>query len=124
MPIIDVEIVTSAAEPDVASKAQLQVLADELGVLFHSEPAGTWVRLRSIDQDKYAENQTIAGSGVHPTFVNVLRAELPGVGALRIEMAEIAKIVARTLNRPRENVHVLYSPAARGRIAFGGELLE
>ena len=124
MPIIDVGIVTSTAEPNVASKAQLQVLADELGILFDSEPAGTWVRLRSIDRDEYAENQTVLGSGVRPTFVNVLRAELPDPSTLRIEMAEIAKIVARTLDRPRENVHVLNAPVARGRIGFGGELLE
>ena len=91
MPIIDVEVVTSKAEPNVGSRAQLQVLADELGILFDSEPAGTWVRLRSIDQDEFAENQTVIGSGVRPTFVNVLRSELPNTGALRIEMAEIAK---------------------------------
>ena len=52
MPIIDVEVVTSTAEPNAASKAQLQVLADELGILFDSEPAGTWVRLPSIDPQR------------------------------------------------------------------------
>ncbi len=124
MPIIDVEVVTSKAEPNLGSRAQLQVLADELGILIDSEPAGTWVRLRSIHLDEYAENQTVIGSGVRPTFVNVLRAELPDPSTLRIEMAEIAKIVARTLDRPRENVHVLNAPVARGRIGFGGELLE
>ena len=124
MPIIDVELVTSADEPNAASKEQLQILADELGDLFDSGPAGTWIRLRSIDQAEYAENRTPPGTSVRPTFVNVLHAELPEAGALRTEMAGIAEIVARTLGRPQDNVHVLYAPGAKGRIGFGGELLE
>ena len=124
MPIIDVELVTSADEPNAASKEQLQILADELGDLFDSGPAGTWIRVRSIDQAEYAENRTPPGTSVRPTFVNVLHAELPEAGALRTEMAGIAEIVARTLGRPRDNVHVLYAPGAKGRIGFGGELLE
>ncbi len=124
MPIIDVELVTIADEPNAASKEQLQILADELGDLFDSGPAGTWIRLRSIDQAEYAENRTPPGTSVRPTFVNVLHAVLPEAGALRTEMAGIAEIVARTLGRPRDNVHVLYAPGAKGRIGFGGELLE
>ena len=62
------------------------------------------------------------GTWPAPTFVSVLRMELPESEALRREMKEVAKIVARTLGRPLENVHVLYEPGARGRIGFGGML--
>lgn len=124
MPIVDVEVVTGAAEADVIGKETLQLLADELGSLFGSDPGGTWVRLRSIDQNAYAENGAAVGPDALPTFVNVLRAELPERGALRREVTKVAEVVARTLDRPRESVHVIYAPDARGRIGFGGVLLE
>ena len=124
MPIVDVEVVTGAADPDAIGKETLQLLADELGDLFGSDPGGTWVRLRSIDQNACAENGAVIGPDARPTFVNILRAETPERGALRREMQRIAEIVARTLDRPRENVHVLYAPGASGRIGFGGMLVE
>ena len=40
------------------------------------------------------------------------------------EMAEIAEAVARSLERPVENMHVVYAPGASGRIGFGGVLTE
>ena len=121
MPIVDIEVVTNASE-SVTSKEQLQSLADELGDLFDSEPGGTWIRLRALDRGDYAENRTQIDGSVRPTFVSVLRYELPDAVELRREMAGIAEAVARILDRPRENVHVLYSPGAKGRIGFGGKL--
>ena len=123
MPIVDIEVVTNASET-VAGKEQLQCLADELGDLFGSEPGDTWIRLRSMDRRGYAENRTLVDGRVRPTFVSVLRYELPDAAELRREMAGIAEAVARILDRPRENVHVLYSPGAKGRIGFGGKLEE
>ena len=123
MPIVDIEVVTSSSDA-MAGKEQLQSLADELGDLFGSEPGDTWIRLRSIDRRGYAENRTLVDGNVHPTFVSVLRYELPDALELRREMAGIAEAVARILDRPRENVHVLYSPGAKGRIGFGGKLEE
>ena len=124
MPIVDIEVVTSTPDTTAIGKATSQRLADELGSLFGGDSGGTWVRLRWIDHDAYAENQAAHGSQARPTFVNILRAELPEAPALRREMQGVAEIVARTLNRPRENVHVLYAPAAKGRIGFGGELMD
>ena len=123
MPIVDIEVVTSSSDA-MAGKEQLQSLADELGDLFGSEPGDTWIRLRSIDRRGYAENRTLVDGNVHPTFVSVLRYELPDALELRREMAGIAEAVARILDRPRENVHVLYPPGAKGRIGFGGKLEE
>ena len=124
MPIVDIEVVAGEADSEVIAKERSQLLADELGSLFGSEPGGTWVRLRSIDQSAYAENRAPVGAEARPTFVNILRAETPERGALRQEMKKVAEIVARTLDRPRENIHVLYAPDASGRIGFGGVLAE
>ena len=125
MPIVDIEVVTGPADREVIDKETLQLLADDLGWLFGSGPGGTWVRLRSIDQDAYAENNGgVPGSQAQPVFVSILRAELPERAALGREMSGVAEIVARMLDRPRDNVHVLYAPDARGRIGFGGTLLE
>lgn len=118
MPIVDIELV--AGDPE-EGRGQLQTLVDELGDLFGSEPGGTWVKLRSTDPAGYAENQVAAGT-YRPTFVNIQRLQLPDEDERRREMAAVAEIVARTLNRRRENVHVLYAPPAEGRIGFGGEL--
>lgn len=118
MPIVDIELVTGDPE---AGRSQLQTLVDELGDLFGSEPGATWVKVRSMDPAAYAENNAAEERHL-PTFVNVLRHQLPGVEERRREMAAVAEIVARTLHRRRENVHVLYAPPAEGRIGFGGEL--
>ena len=117
MPIVDIELVTGDPE---TGRSQLQTLADELGNLFGSEPGGTWVKLRWMDPADYAENQ--ADDELWPTFVNILKLQLPDEDERRREMAAVAEIVARTLHRRRENVHVLYAPPAEGRIGFGGEL--
>ena len=124
MPIVDVEVVTGATDPEAIGKEALQLLADELGSLFGGDPGGTWVRLRTIDRNAYAENRAAVRPDARPTFVNILRAETPERGTLRREMKKVAEIVARTLDRPPENVHVLYAPGAIGRIGFGGSLLE
>ena len=124
MPIVDIEVVTGPVDREEVGKETLQLLADDLGRLFGGEPGSTWVRLRSIDQDAYAENGGVPGSPVQPVFVSILRAELPERAALGREMSGVAEIVARMLDRPRDNVHVLYAPDARGRIGFGGTLPE
>ena len=124
MPIVDIEVVTVTTGPEVVDKEALQLLADELGSVFGSDPGGTWVKLRSIDRDAYAENLAGNESNALPVFVHILRAELPERAALQREMAAVAEVVARMLDHPRENVHVLYAPGAKGRIAFGGTLLE
>ena len=123
MPIVDIEVVTgTVSDSEPVGKEKLRVLADILGSAFGSEPGGTWVRMRLIDQESYAENNTAADMLSTPTFVSVLRFELPESDALQSEMKEVAEIVARTLGRPRESVHVIYEPGGRGRIGFGGML--
>ena len=45
-------------------------------------------------------------------------------GAVRHQLARLTAAVAKVTGVPGENVHVLVEPAARGRIAFGGQLVD
>lgn len=106
--IFDVGVAVADDTPDVDNTSGFEIM----------------VRLRSIDRRDYAENKTVIDQYVRPTFVNVLRYELLNAAELRREMSEVAELVARTLDRPRDNVHVVDAPAGKGRIGFGGELQE
>ena len=60
MPILDVEIVLEPGEslrPELAGE-----LADRVGEVFGAAPGTTWVKVRAIPAEHYAENQT-----GHPT---------------------------------------------------------
>ena len=115
MPILDVDIV-GAADLDLAQK-----IADAAGQVFHTPAGETWVRLRS--PDAYAESGGTLPEGVRPVFVSVLKAQPPTGEALALEVSALTEAVAHACGRPPENVHVLYEPAAQGRLAFGGSLV-
>lgn len=122
MPIVDVEVVTRSNEnidPKLAS-----AVADAAGEVFGTEPGRTWVRLRTLSQFAYAENGGGSEADVLPVFVTVLKADVPDRESMRQEVQTLAARFAPLCNRPAENVHILYEPAARGRIAFGGKLVE
>ena len=116
MPIVDIETVGEA--PTIATQA----LADALGDLFGSKAGTTWVRLRSLPHDHYAENDS--PNAPPATFVTVLHHTPPAGNERRSQAAEIAAVVAFVTERPPEHVHVLFAPAAAGRIAFAGALQE
>ena len=124
MPIIDIEIVADAPGGDPVPRATLQALTDELAAILGSGPSGTWVKIRSLPRNSYAENGGEVPASVRPTFVSVLLARLPAAEELRRYAERIASAVSTVLGRPREGVHVLFEPPAAGRIAFGGKLLE
>ncbi len=121
MPIVDIEVLEDDSQ---SLDTHLQAVADRLGALFGSDPAGTWVRLRYLSRAHYAENHVSVGEELGVTFVTILKARLPHVDALRAEAKQVALTVAEALDRPQANVHVLYAPPAEGRIAFGGQLVE
>jgi len=124
MPILDIEIVEDAPPGGPHPPATVRVLADRIAAVLGSGPAGTWVKLHYLPRDSYAENGGDVPPGVRPTFVTVLLARHPDAPEPRRLARRIADAVAATLDRPRENVHVLFEPPAAGRIAFGGELFE
>lgn len=122
MPIVDIEFVGG---PDDAPPPSLaQAVADAAGPIFGTAPGGTWVRLRMLAAAQYAESALAVAPAERPVFVTVTRRALPDRGALTAEVAALTAAVARILQRPPARVHVEYAPAAAGRIAFGGTLVE
>jgi phenylpyruvate tautomerase PptA (4-oxalocrotonate tautomerase family) len=122
MPIVDVDLVSAAEDTPAAGLAQL--LADALGRALKSPPGETWVRLRPLARERYAENESILESSGLPVFVTVLRRALPEKAALADEIAALTRAVARVTGRDPASVHVEYAPAAAGRLSFGGRLVE
>lgn len=120
MPILDVEIVRPPGEKSDAGLAA--ALAEAAGEVFDSLPGRTWVKLRYISAEQYAENGGGPPAGVSPVFVTVLKAQWKDENVAR-EVAELTEAIAGKCGRPAENVHVLYAPPAAGRIAFGGRLV-
>lgn len=118
MPILDVELITS--EPlDSGLAAKLAEVAAQVW----GGPAGsTWVRLRALPREQYAENGTSVPAGWNAVFVTILKAQRPTGTALQAEVRALTAGIARVCGRPVENVHLLYEPGAQGRIAFGGVL--
>jgi len=116
MPIVDVDIV----EGTIASKST-QALADAIGKAFGADPGRVWVRARSLPAAAYAENDQQAPQ---PVFVTITASKPPEGQELRRIIATIVADVAHITGRNAEHVHVEFAPAARGRIAFGGRLVE
>ena len=120
MPIIDIEIVL---KPNEAIQSQMaSELADQLGEIFESPKGGTWVKVRGLVNSQYAENAQ-PSEEVYPVFVSVVKSELPTPDDRQIEVEKLTAAVAQICGRPPENIHVLYEPEGRGRVAFGGKLV-
>jgi phenylpyruvate tautomerase PptA (4-oxalocrotonate tautomerase family) len=121
MPIVDVEIVLPPGEsPPPGLPAEL---ADRCGQVFGSPPGNTWVKLRVIPHDHYAENYGGPPASVYPVFVSVLKARLPTPDALRAEVGLLTSAIAEATGRSTENIHIVYLPEGAGRVAFGGEIV-
>ena len=99
-------------------------IVDAAGAALDSRPEGTWVTLQFVDGDAYAENEGAPPPGARPVIVSVLQADLPERPALEEQAARLTRAIAEACDRPPENVHLIYEPPARGRIAFGGRLRE
>ena len=118
MPIIDIEMVTE--RPGPAEPRLSRDLADALGEVLGQQSGKVWVRLRELSYGSYAENNV--AKPPYPVFVNVLASAPPEGRELETLAIAITEAVANLTRRPAENVHVIFQPAARGRIAFGGKL--
>jgi phenylpyruvate tautomerase PptA (4-oxalocrotonate tautomerase family) len=122
MPIVEIEVVGGPDDPLPPSLAQ--GVADAAGPIFGTAPGGTWVRLRTLAATHYAESALAVAPDERPVFVTVTRRALPEREALMAEITALTEAIARILQRPPARVHVEYAPAAAGRIAFGGTLVE
>ncbi len=122
MPIVKLQLIRHSAAERV-SREVLQTLADKLGSYFESDPGGTWVMLDYLPAGSYAENHVALDEATRPTIVTLLQYQLPATEQLAREADAIAEIVATSLNRPKANTHVIFSPEGKNRIAFGGTLV-
>jgi phenylpyruvate tautomerase PptA (4-oxalocrotonate tautomerase family) len=119
MPILFVDLVVRPGERAPASAAR--VLADLAGEMYGSQPGDTWVTVREIPAEGYAENHS--PDGVYfPAIIHVLRMRLPDKFALAAEAARLAEMAGQALGRPADNVHIIFEPSGGGRVAFGGRL--
>ena len=96
-------------------------MADEAGHLYPSGPGDPWVVVREITAGGYAANDSPEGV-YFPAFVHVVRMQLPDTLVLIAEAARLAEMAGRALNRPPDNVHIIFEPSGGGRVAFGGRL--
>ena len=122
MPIVDVERVCAPGEPRAA--VSTRALADAVGQAIGSPPGHTWVRLRDLPVDAYAENGVDLDPTLRPVFVRVLHARSPTGAARAEEAGRLTLAVAACLGLPPERVHVEYAPDGAGRMAFGGRILD
>ena len=122
MPIVDVQaVVANSAElPENAATA----IAEALAELFKASPGKVWVRLGVLPEAMYAENGASTSAQQFPVFVRVLHADLPATEVLAAESVSIARVLAACLGRNPENIHIEYAPPGRGRVAFGGKLVQ
>lgn len=120
MPILDVQIVgpvPAALDAGLAAR-----LADAAARVFAAPPGSTWVRVHRLAAADYAENGGIDPEDAPPLFVSLLLAEPPEGEARAAQAAALAEALAAAAGRPTDRVHLLYEPAGRGRVAFGGRI--
>jgi phenylpyruvate tautomerase PptA (4-oxalocrotonate tautomerase family) len=122
MPIVDVTMVVARDEPIAADLAQ--ALANSVGRALESPPAHTWVRLHVLPQDRYAENNASPDAADLPVFVVVLSRQLPEHSQLMGTIVALTQAISDATGRAVDRVHIEYAPSARGRVSFGGKLVE
>lgn len=122
MPIVTVELVGDEQRDRGSSLAQR--LAHVIAKALHSPPGQTWVRVRWLRRDDYAENETPVRVGDLPVFVHVMKRLAPAGAELQAEVSALTEVIAREVGRSPSLVHVEYAPSAAGRMAFGGKLVQ
>jgi phenylpyruvate tautomerase PptA (4-oxalocrotonate tautomerase family) len=122
MPILDIEIVGPLAPEGRQPLAQ--ALADAAGRVFAAPPGTTWVRVRTLPLEAYAENDTSIAPADAPVFVTVRKRRVPEGAEFASEVDALTRAVASILERPASLVHVGYEASAAGRMAFGGKFVD
>lgn len=119
MPILEVTFVGPIA--DNVRRAMASRIAEAAGAALGAEPRTMWVRMQFVPANDYAENQRTS-DGEFPVLVHVLQADPPQGETLAAEAATLTEAIAGACDRPVANVHLIYEPAGRGRVSFGGQL--
>jgi phenylpyruvate tautomerase PptA (4-oxalocrotonate tautomerase family) len=121
MPILDIEIVIRPGET-LNHKVAVE-LANRAGEIFAAPLGSTWVKVRTLNHDNYAESGGNSPVDFFPVFVSVLAARLPTPDKMQIEVAKLTAMIAQVYVRPEENVHIVYLPEGAGRVSFGGKII-
>jgi phenylpyruvate tautomerase PptA (4-oxalocrotonate tautomerase family) len=121
MPILQVEIV---GKPGAGSAGLARRIADAAARVLKAPPGRVWVRLRRLPRAQYAECGGPLPAEIKPVFVSLLKAEQGSQKARLKEAAALSAAIGEACGRGAADVHIFYEPPARGRAAFGGELLE
>lgn len=120
MPILNLEIIGNQKDfpYDLAQK-----IADAAGHALDSRPQGTWVKLSFIPPQQYAENGGVE-DGMNPIIVSLIQSEVPPANHLGEQITKLTNAISSASGVPSQNVHIVIEPGAKGRIAFGGNLVE
>lgn len=122
MPILDVRIVTTGGEEWPRDLAQR--MADTAGEAWGAAAGRVWVQLSFLDATRYAENQAKRAPDELPVFVRVLMRDKASLSDRRDLARGLADRLAEVVDRPRQQVHLIFEPPGAGRVAFGGDLIE
>jgi hypothetical protein len=122
VPILDVELVCHS-EVDFRA-VEAGAVVEAAAKVFASPKGRTWVRLRCLRSECYAENESSLSVDELPVFVTVQLAQLPSEDVIEGQVLALTQAVARAVGREPSRVHVAYAPAGAGRQAFGGALVK
>jgi phenylpyruvate tautomerase PptA (4-oxalocrotonate tautomerase family) len=121
VPIVEVEIVLGAGES--LRRELAKDLADRLGDVFAAPSGTTWVKLRRVSVDDYAESGDRASTSALPVFVSILKRQQPPRDQMQREVDRITDLVGAACGRPPDQVHITYQADGAGRVAFGGRIV-
>jgi phenylpyruvate tautomerase PptA (4-oxalocrotonate tautomerase family) len=122
MPIIEFQIIGNLEISD--KKDFRKELINGLANIFGSENKSVWCKFNFIPVENYIENDN-SGLSIPlplPIFLKILNYQNKSIEECKKEAIIISEFVSKVCNRPKENIHILYEPSAKGRIAFGGIL--
>lgn len=117
MPILDIELVGTEPTKNIAQR-----IADAVGPVLNSSNGQTWVKVKTIPEGQYAENNSQIKFG--PVFVSVLLRVLPEIIERERLAKKLCEAIANVVQLSPESVHILFLPEGAGRIAFGGKLVK
>jgi phenylpyruvate tautomerase PptA (4-oxalocrotonate tautomerase family) len=122
MPQLNIDIVFRNKE--TLKSDAVQRLADVAGKIFDTPPGKTWVKINPVPRNYWAENKTSLDSYVGPVIVSILKRQVPEPDKIELEIQNLTRAIAGILDRPDENIHIIYEADAIGRVANGGKLVK
>ena len=122
MPILNIEVIGPLNESIRSGLASR--IADAAGKVLNSKPQSTWVKIRFLSEEEYSENEGGPAEAVLPVFISLILAKPPAGNELNKMLYRLTEVIAKVCERPPQNVHIIVEPAAAGRIAFGGSLID